>query len=135
MMSVPRLMFGTISAALHLFHILLDCVDAVHLAEYPVGAGLYREVDKFAEAFEVADGFHQLARDVDRVAGHEADSFHSVDLVELVEQVVEEAVPFGLVFAVAVDVLAKEGNLFIPLGARSAALFNDVLGAQQYGTL
>ncbi len=40
----------------------------------------------------------------------------------------EKAVPFWLVFAVAVDVLAEEGDLFIALAHEHRAFFDNAFG-------
>ncbi len=129
MMSVPRETSGTISRrSCDFFEILLLRVDPVHLFQDAARSRLHGEMDEFAEGREIADRLHQLEGDVDRVGGHEADAFHAGDFVEPIEKVVEKAVPFGLVFAVAVDVLAEQGDLFIALFDEHAALFDDALG-------
>ena len=109
----------------HFFKILLFRVDPVHLFQDAAGAGLNGEMDEFAERGKIADGLHELDGDVDRVGGHEADPLHAGDCVESVEKIVEKAVPFGLVFAVAIDVLAEQGDLFIALIDELFALFDD----------
>lgn len=89
----------------HFLKILLFGVNAVHLLEDAGGAGLDGEVDKFTEGGEVPDRLHEFDGDVDGVGGHKADPFHAWNPVEFIEEVVKKAVPFRLVFAVAIDVL------------------------------
>ena len=95
---------------------------------------------------QVANRFHQLVRDIDRVAGHEADAFDARNLIDVIEQIVEKAVPFRLVFAIAVDILSEQCDFFIALcqqdggilrqcclgcreDFRSAGIGDDAIGA------
>jgi len=71
-----------------------------------VGAGLQGEMDELTQRGEVAEGFHELEGDVDRVRGHESDSGKAGDFIETVEKVVEKAVPFRFILSIAVDVLS-----------------------------
>ncbi len=72
-------------------------------------------MDEFAKGGKVADRLHQFDGDIDRMGSHEADPLHARNFIQPVEEVVEEAVPFRFVFAVAIDILAEESDLFIPL--------------------
>lgn len=111
----------------HLFQILLFRVDPVHFFQNAARACLDREVDKFAKRGEIADRLHQLFGDVDRVGGHEADPLHTGDPVQFMQKVVEKAVPFGLVLAVAIDVLPEEGDLLIAGVNEFFTLLDDAL--------
>ena len=68
------------------------------------------------------------------------------NFIDAIEQIVEEAVPFGLVFAIAIDILAEKRDFFIALfdqaggilpqccreGARppAACVGDDAIGAE-----
>ena len=80
-------------------------IDPVHLFQNAAGPCLNREVDEFTEGGEIADGFHELSCDVDRVAGHKANSFNAIDFIEAVEKIMKQLLPLGLVLSVAIDIL------------------------------
>src|SRR5579862_2302556 len=80
---------------------------------------------EFTNGWKVAYRVHQFNCDVDGVRGHKTHSFEAGDLIELVEKIVKKALPFGLVFAVAVDVLSQEGNFFVALMDEACAFFHD----------
>jgi hypothetical protein len=59
--------------------------------------------------------------------GHKSNTCESWYFVEFVEELMEEHVPLRLVFSVAIDVLAKEGDLFITIGYEFTTLLFDAL--------
>ena len=82
-------------------------------------------MDEFTERAEVPNRLHQLESDVDGMRGDEPDPLHARNLVESVEKVVKEAVPFGFVLPVAIDVLAEEGQFFVALVDEFFTLLDD----------
>ena len=74
------------------------------------------KMNKFANRGEISTGMHEFTCDVNRMRGHESKPAAVFGfLIELIEKVMKGGVPFRMIFAVAVDILAKEGDFFISL--------------------
>ena len=87
---------------------------AVHLLEQPVRAGLHGQVDMLAQMLLRGNRIDELAAGVLRVARHEADLVVAGDFAQQVQKVGKVDGMFQPL-AVAVDVLAQEGDLLIAL--------------------
>ena len=95
-------------------HVLRDVVVAVHLLEQPVRAGLHGQVDMLAQMLLRGNRVDELAAGVLRMARHEADLVVAGDFAQQVQKVGKVDGMFQPL-AVAVDVLAQEGDLLIAL--------------------
>ena len=109
------------------FQILLNGIVAVHLHQQPVGAALHRQMQVLAQVRLGRNGIDQLMAGVLRVAGHKADLIIAGHGAEQVEQVREIDLLFQAL-AVAVDVLAQQGDLLVAGLHQTAELGQDIPG-------
>ena len=95
-------------------HVLRNIIMAVHLLEQPVRAGLHRQVNVLAQMLLRGDRVDQLAAGVLRVACHKADLVITGDLAQQVQKIGKVNGVFQPL-AVAVDILAQQGDLLVAL--------------------
>ena len=129
MISVPRETLGTNSRNSATFsRYCFHGVDPMHFFQDAVGASLEGEMDEFAEligrsrmacmsSLVISTGWLVMKRI----------RFKPWDFVEAVEKIVEEAVPFRFIFAVAIDILPKKRDFFVSLVDEVSALFEDAV--------
>ena len=106
---------------------MLHGVVAVHLHQQPVGAALHRQMQVLADLGLGGDGIDELEAGILRVAGHKADVVIAGHGAEQVEQVGEIDLLLQP-FAVAVDVLAQQGDLLIACFHKAPELGEDIAG-------
>ena len=85
-------------------------------------------MDELTDFGQFANGDHQLFGDIDRVAGHKPNAADAVDLIEAIEQVGKECGELWLVFAIAVDILSEQGDLFVSSICEALAFSDDIIG-------
>ena len=96
-------------------HVLRDVVVAVHLLQEAVRPGLHRQMDMLAQVILRGNGIDQLTAGILGVAGHKADLVIARNGAQQVQQVGKIHLLFKAL-AVAVDVLAQEGDFLVSLG-------------------
>ena len=112
----------------HHVTVILDGVATFHAFEDFVAAGLEGDVEVVAALGEIAQGLEEIECHVFGVAGDELDAFDAWGVVDHVEEV-GEAVLFAVFFDfVAVDGLAKEGDLFDALVGEGDDFLGDDAG-------
>ncbi len=109
------------------FEVLRNGVMAIHLGQYPVRAALHRQMQVLAQVRLRGNGVNELMAGVLRVAGHEADLIIAGHRAEQVEQVGKIHLLFQAL-AVAVDILAQQGDLLVARFHKAPELGQDIAG-------
>ena len=109
-------------------HFLVLCarVGAVHRLQNAVAAGLDGEVELLCNVLAARHRVEELVGRVLRLARHKPEPVVARDGVDGGEQVCKVVIGVKI-FAVAVHVLAEEGDLLVALGDEAAALLDDLL--------
>ena len=110
----------------HLIQIGLPVVVAVHGLQHPAGAGLERQVELGRHLGAAGHGLKEFLRGVPGVAGHKAHKEVPGNGVNPGQQVGKVDLQ-PQILAVAVHVLAQEGDVLIPLRHQLAHLVHDAL--------
>ena len=95
-------------------HILGNRIVAVHFFQDTVTTGLHRQMDMLAQVILRGNGIDQLTAGILGVAGHKADLVIARNGAQQVEQIGKIRL-FFQTFAIAVYVLAQQGDFFIAL--------------------
>ena len=96
-------------------HVLRDVVVAVHLLQEAVRPGLHRQMDVLAQMLLRSNRINELAAGIFRMARHEANLIVAGHLAQKIQQIGKVDGVFQPL-AIAVDVLAQEGDFLVALG-------------------
>ena len=99
---------------------------AVHLFQQFIRAALHRQVQVLAQVGLGRNGVDQFMAGILRVAGHKADLVIAGHSAEQIEQISKVHL-FLQALAVAVHVLAEQGDFLHPVGDKRRRIGGDVL--------